>query len=175
MRKRVAYAAHPRPVDGIVLLTPTNFFFPFSFFFFPFSFFFLHRFCGRGDLRTILKDENVALNWFTRIRMANDIACAMAYLHSRNVIFRDLSKREGGVMGIFFFLVFVAVGACFVGCVPLLLVAVFPVNPLQSRGGKALANFSSFLPLPFRTCRASVRRRSRSAQNQSACLSRYGD
>jgi len=52
------------------------------------------EYVSQGNLRHILKDTSIKLNWKKIIKIASDIACAMAYLHSRNVIFRDLKSKN---------------------------------------------------------------------------------
>lgn len=52
------------------------------------------EFVTKGALRSVLKNQSVALNWQVRGRIALDIACAMAYLHSKNIIFRDLKSKN---------------------------------------------------------------------------------
>jgi len=52
------------------------------------------EYVSQGNLRQILKDSSIKLNWRKTIKIASDITCAMAYLHSRNVIFRDLKSKN---------------------------------------------------------------------------------
>lgn len=49
--------------------------------------------CKHGDLRKLLKGKE-KISWPTRISMSLDIARAMAYLHSRNILFRDLKGKN---------------------------------------------------------------------------------
>jgi len=51
------------------------------------------EYVSKGNLRSVLKNEPT-LGWKYRIKLAHDIACAMAYLHSRNIIFRDLKSKN---------------------------------------------------------------------------------
>ena len=52
------------------------------------------EYCPKGDLRQFLKDSEVEISWKKRISVALDIARGMSYLHSRNIIFRDLKARN---------------------------------------------------------------------------------
>jgi LIM domain kinase 1 len=52
------------------------------------------EYCPKGDLRQYLKDVDLEISWRKRISMALDIARGMSYLHSRNIIFRDLKARN---------------------------------------------------------------------------------
>jgi len=47
-----------------------------------------------GNLRSALKDKARILPWYYRISVCNDIASAMAYLHSKNILFRDLKSKN---------------------------------------------------------------------------------
>lgn len=55
-----------------------------------------------GDLLTLLKNASVTLEWPLRARMAKEIAGAIAFLHARNVVHRDLSET-GKRKTVFFF------------------------------------------------------------------------
>jgi len=52
-----------------------------------------------GNLRSVLKDESRYLSWHWRVSIATDIAGAMAYLHVKNIIFRDLKSKNVLVEG----------------------------------------------------------------------------
>jgi serine/threonine protein kinase len=52
------------------------------------------EYCPKGDLRQHLKDPDNEISWRKRVGMALDIALGMSYLHSRNIIFRDLKARN---------------------------------------------------------------------------------
>ncbi|XP_061390989.1 LIM domain kinase 1 [Musca vetustissima] len=45
-----------------------------------------------GSLKELLHDSGLPLTWTERISFAKDIACGMCYLHSKNIIHRDLNS-----------------------------------------------------------------------------------
>jgi serine/threonine protein kinase len=47
-----------------------------------------------GNLRQFLKDRSVVLPWELRLQIATDIASGMAFLHSKNVMHRDLKSKN---------------------------------------------------------------------------------
>lgn len=47
-----------------------------------------------GDLRKKLKDKKVKMSWALRAKIAHDVAAAMAFLHSRGVMHRDLKSNN---------------------------------------------------------------------------------
>jgi serine/threonine protein kinase len=47
-----------------------------------------------GDLLSLLKNVAVVLEWPLRARMAREIAGAIAFLHGRNVVHRDLKSEN---------------------------------------------------------------------------------
>eukprot|EP01097_Dermamoeba_algensis_P000679 TRINITY_DN1240_c0_g3_i2.p1 TRINITY_DN1240_c0_g3~~TRINITY_DN1240_c0_g3_i2.p1 ORF type:complete len:496 (-),score=168.91 TRINITY_DN1240_c0_g3_i2:34-1521(-) len=47
-----------------------------------------------GNLRSWLKREEIPLPWSLRILWANDVASALAFLHAKQVLFRDLKSKN---------------------------------------------------------------------------------
>ena len=48
----------------------------------------------KGDVKSLLSSEDVALEVVDLLSMAKDAAAGMAYLHQQNVLHRDLSLRK---------------------------------------------------------------------------------
>lgn len=52
------------------------------------------EFISGGTLRALLHDTTETLPWAQRTSFAKDIAAGMAYLHSMNIIHRDLNSHN---------------------------------------------------------------------------------
>lgn len=50
------------------------------------------EFIPGGSLKELIHDSDLVLPWEQRILFARDIACGMSYLHSMNIIHRDLNS-----------------------------------------------------------------------------------
>ena len=48
------------------------------------------QYANQGNLREYLKKKFTSLQWEDKIRMALDITCGLKYLHSEQIIHRDL-------------------------------------------------------------------------------------
>jgi len=52
------------------------------------------EYLSKGDLGRYILDTRANISWARRVKICLDIACAMAYLHSRNIIYRDLKSEN---------------------------------------------------------------------------------
>ncbi|CAF3860279.1 unnamed protein product [Adineta steineri] len=55
---------------------------------------FLVDYIAGGTLKNIIHDLSISLTWLQRLRYAKDIAAGMEYLHSCNIIHRDLNSSN---------------------------------------------------------------------------------
>ena len=54
----------------------------------------VQEYVSGGSLHRILQNKSIELLWPTRVRMALEIAQALLFLHSRNVLHRDLKAEN---------------------------------------------------------------------------------
>jgi len=52
------------------------------------------EYMSKGDLGKYILDTRATISWARRVKICLDVACGMAYLHSRNIIFRDLKSEN---------------------------------------------------------------------------------
>jgi len=52
------------------------------------------EYLSKGDLGRFLLDSQEPISWARKVKLCLDVACGMAYLHSRNIIFRDLKSEN---------------------------------------------------------------------------------
>jgi len=74
--------AHPNIVQLIGLCIETD------------DMYIVTEFVSGGDLRSKLKELSLDIDWPTRLAIARDIALAMNYLHSKNIMHRDLKSHN---------------------------------------------------------------------------------
>jgi len=74
--------AHPNIVQLIGLCIETD------------DMYIVTEFVSGGDLRSKLKEPSLDIDWPTRLAIARDIALAMNYLHSKNIMHRDLKSHN---------------------------------------------------------------------------------
>jgi len=74
--------AHPNIVQLIGLCIETD------------DMYIVTEFVSGGDLRSKLKEPSLEIDWPTRLAIARDIALAMNYLHSKNIMHRDLKSHN---------------------------------------------------------------------------------
>jgi len=74
--------AHPNIVQLIGLCIETD------------DMYIVTEFVSGGDLRSKLKETTLTIDWPTRLAIGRDIALAMNYLHSKNIMHRDLKSHN---------------------------------------------------------------------------------
>jgi serine/threonine protein kinase len=52
------------------------------------------EYLSKGDLGRYLLDSDEPVSWARKVKICLDVACGMAYLHSRSIIFRDLKSEN---------------------------------------------------------------------------------
>eukprot|EP01126_Amoeba_proteus_P028164 TRINITY_DN2780_c0_g1_i5.p1 TRINITY_DN2780_c0_g1~~TRINITY_DN2780_c0_g1_i5.p1 ORF type:complete len:231 (+),score=51.34 TRINITY_DN2780_c0_g1_i5:352-1044(+) len=52
------------------------------------------EYLSKGDLGRYILDGRTTISWARKVKICLDVACGMAYLHSRNIIFRDLKSEN---------------------------------------------------------------------------------
>jgi len=52
------------------------------------------EYLSKGDLGNFLLDNPEPISWVRKVKIGLDVACGMAYLHARDIIFRDLKSEN---------------------------------------------------------------------------------
>ena len=58
------------------------------------SFIIILQYANQGNLREYLGKNFLSLQWEDKVQMAIDITCGLKYLHSRQIIHRDLVRNS---------------------------------------------------------------------------------
>ena len=61
-----------------------------------------------GDLRKLLKNPDIQLTWETRISLATHICSALVFLHTKQIVHRDIKSHNILVCNIFLLLILIS-------------------------------------------------------------------